>query len=298
MLLLTIFVNRFMFSLSLNLVVCGLHACLHITHYCSCKCLWFYLYGMAVYVVFNSLFALLQPAVLRVQNQAAPSVAQHVQTYPPASSETPAQPAGQTPVSGLSTPQPLALLQGILTAPQAMNPQQLASSSQTAELNTQAHVSHQPAFVPQSATAPSYHPATAELANAHTFPPVQHTAVAAIPSKSEAALHADQSFQSGASSVQHVSSTPQQAPALHLLPQPPANATTDRQLHDFSNMQQTAPVHLSQAGSAPSFQQVDLFQPYLPNVCVLYVCTNVSDSVYTLVMIRDTFSLVCLVCIG
>ncbi|CAM4713379.1 unnamed protein product [Leuciscus chuanchicus] len=194
------------------------------------------------------------PAVLRVQSQAAPSGAQHVQTYPPASSETPAQPAGQT----LSTPQPLALLQGILTAPQAMNPQQLASSSQTAEFNTQAHVSHQPAFVPQSATAPSYHPATAELANAHIFPPVQRTAVAAIPSKSEAALPADQSFQSGAPSVQHVTSAPQQTPALHLLPKPPANATTDGQLHDFSNMQQTAPVHLSQAGSAPSFQQLTI----------------------------------------
>ncbi|XDV48318.1 hypothetical protein PO909_017750 [Leuciscus waleckii] len=195
-----------------------------------------------------------EPAVLRVQSQAAPSVAQHVQTYPPASSETPAQPAGQT----QSTPQPLALLQGILTAPQAMNPQQLASSSQTAEFNTQAHVLHQPAFVPQSATAPSYHPATAELANAHIFPPVQRTAVAAIPSKSEAALPADQSFQSGAPSVQHVTSAPQQTPALHLLPKPPANATTDGQLHDFSNMQQTAPVHLSQAGSAPSFQQLTI----------------------------------------
>ncbi|XP_056098583.1 serine/threonine-protein kinase WNK2-like isoform X3 [Rhinichthys klamathensis goyatoka] len=197
------------------------------------------------------------PAVLRVQSQAAPSIAQHVQTYPPASSETPAQPTGQT----LSTPQPLALLHGILTAPQAMNPQQLGSSSQTAEMNTQAHVSHQPAFVPQSATAPSYHPATAELANAQIFPPVQHTAVAAIPSKSKAALPADQSFQSGASSIQHVSSAPaqpQQTPALHLLQQPPANATTDGQLHDFSNLQQTAPVHLSQAGSAPSFQQLTI----------------------------------------
>ncbi|XP_056098587.1 serine/threonine-protein kinase WNK2-like isoform X7 [Rhinichthys klamathensis goyatoka] len=198
-----------------------------------------------------------EPAVLRVQSQAAPSIAQHVQTYPPASSETPAQPTGQT----LSTPQPLALLHGILTAPQAMNPQQLGSSSQTAEMNTQAHVSHQPAFVPQSATAPSYHPATAELANAQIFPPVQHTAVAAIPSKSKAALPADQSFQSGASSIQHVSSAPaqpQQTPALHLLQQPPANATTDGQLHDFSNLQQTAPVHLSQAGSAPSFQQLTI----------------------------------------
>ncbi|XP_077073768.1 serine/threonine-protein kinase WNK2 isoform X2 [Siphateles boraxobius] len=197
------------------------------------------------------------PAVLRVQSQAAPSVAQHVQTYPPASSETPAQPTGQT----LSTPQLPALLQGILTAPQTRTPQQLASSSQTAELNTQAHVSHQPTFVPQSATAPSYHPATAELANAQIFPPVQHTAVAAIPSKSEAALAADQSFQSGGSSVRHVSSAPaqpQQTPALHILPQPPVNATTDGQLHDFSNMQQTAPVHLSQAGSAPSFQQLPI----------------------------------------
>ncbi|XP_077073772.1 serine/threonine-protein kinase WNK2 isoform X6 [Siphateles boraxobius] len=198
-----------------------------------------------------------EPAVLRVQSQAAPSVAQHVQTYPPASSETPAQPTGQT----LSTPQLPALLQGILTAPQTRTPQQLASSSQTAELNTQAHVSHQPTFVPQSATAPSYHPATAELANAQIFPPVQHTAVAAIPSKSEAALAADQSFQSGGSSVRHVSSAPaqpQQTPALHILPQPPVNATTDGQLHDFSNMQQTAPVHLSQAGSAPSFQQLPI----------------------------------------
>ncbi|XP_039530738.1 serine/threonine-protein kinase WNK2 isoform X2 [Pimephales promelas] len=182
------------------------------------------------------------PAVLRVQSQAAPSVA-----YPPASSETPAQPAGQT------------LLQGILTAPQAMNPQQLGSSSQTAEMNTQAHVSHQPAFVPQS-----YHPSTAELANAQIFPTAQHTAVAA---KSEAALPADQSFQSGASSVQHVSSAPaqpQHTPAIHLLQQTPANATTDGQLHDF-NMQQTAPVHLSQAGSAPSFQQLTIQTQLMDN---------------------------------
>ncbi|XP_039530742.1 serine/threonine-protein kinase WNK2 isoform X6 [Pimephales promelas] len=183
-----------------------------------------------------------EPAVLRVQSQAAPSVA-----YPPASSETPAQPAGQT------------LLQGILTAPQAMNPQQLGSSSQTAEMNTQAHVSHQPAFVPQS-----YHPSTAELANAQIFPTAQHTAVAA---KSEAALPADQSFQSGASSVQHVSSAPaqpQHTPAIHLLQQTPANATTDGQLHDF-NMQQTAPVHLSQAGSAPSFQQLTIQTQLMDN---------------------------------
>ncbi|XP_048067106.1 serine/threonine-protein kinase WNK2-like isoform X3 [Megalobrama amblycephala] len=192
-------------------------------------------------------------AILRVQSQAAPSAAQHVQSYPLASSEIPAQPTGQV----LSTPQPLALLQGILTAPQAMNP----STSQTAESNMQTHVhqpagSYQPASVPQSATPPSYHP-TAELANAQTFPPV----VAVIPTKTEAALPADQSFQSGASGMQHVSSAPaqpQQTPALHHLQQTPANVKTDGQLHDFSNMQQTTPVHLSQAGPAPSFQQLTI----------------------------------------
>ncbi|XP_067251645.1 serine/threonine-protein kinase WNK2-like isoform X2 [Chanodichthys erythropterus] len=187
-------------------------------------------------------------AILRVQSHVAPSTAQHV--YPLASSETPAQPTGQV----LSTSQPLALLQGILKAPQAMNP----ITSQTAESNTQTHVqpagSYQPASVPKSATAPSYHP-TAELANAQTFPPV----VAVIPSKTEAALPADQSFQSGASGMQHVSSAPaQQTPALHHLQQTPANVKTDGQLHDFSNMQQTTPVHLSQAGPAPSFQQLTI----------------------------------------
>ncbi|XP_048067110.1 serine/threonine-protein kinase WNK2-like isoform X7 [Megalobrama amblycephala] len=194
-----------------------------------------------------------ESAILRVQSQAAPSAAQHVQSYPLASSEIPAQPTGQV----LSTPQPLALLQGILTAPQAMNP----STSQTAESNMQTHVhqpagSYQPASVPQSATPPSYHP-TAELANAQTFPPV----VAVIPTKTEAALPADQSFQSGASGMQHVSSAPaqpQQTPALHHLQQTPANVKTDGQLHDFSNMQQTTPVHLSQAGPAPSFQQLTI----------------------------------------
>lgn len=203
---------------------------------------------MDVYVVFMSLFTLLQSAILRVQSQAAPSAAQHVQSYPLASSETLAQPTGPV----LSTPQPpLAHLQGVLTAPQAMNP----STSQTAESNVQTHV-YQPASVPQSAQ--SYHP-TAELANAQTFPPV----VAVIPSQTEAALPA-----CAASGMQHVSS----APAQPHLQQTPANVKTDGQLHDFSNVQQTTPVHLSQAGPAPSFQQVHSFQPsaklvlYLPNV--------------------------------
>ncbi|XP_067269013.1 serine/threonine-protein kinase WNK2-like isoform X2 [Pseudorasbora parva] len=179
-------------------------------------------------------------AVLRVQSQMAPSGAQHVQLT---SSETPAQPTGPI----LSTPQPLAHLQGIVTAPQPLNLQQVASTSQTAELNTQVHV-HQPAGSHQP-TAQIYHPATAELANAQTLPPVQHIAVAAFPSQTEAPLPGDQSFQSGASSVQHVSSAlaqPQQTPVLHHFQQPPANATTDGQLHDFSNVQLTAPVHLSQ----------------------------------------------------
>ncbi|XP_067269016.1 serine/threonine-protein kinase WNK2-like isoform X5 [Pseudorasbora parva] len=181
-----------------------------------------------------------ESAVLRVQSQMAPSGAQHVQLT---SSETPAQPTGPI----LSTPQPLAHLQGIVTAPQPLNLQQVASTSQTAELNTQVHV-HQPAGSHQP-TAQIYHPATAELANAQTLPPVQHIAVAAFPSQTEAPLPGDQSFQSGASSVQHVSSAlaqPQQTPVLHHFQQPPANATTDGQLHDFSNVQLTAPVHLSQ----------------------------------------------------
>ncbi|XP_051758410.1 serine/threonine-protein kinase WNK2-like isoform X2 [Ctenopharyngodon idella] len=184
-------------------------------------------------------------AILRVQSQAAPSTAQHVQPYPLASSETPAQPTGQV----LSTPQPLALLQGILVAPQAMNP----STGQTAESNAQTHV-HQPAGLHQPAIAPSYHPAAAELANAQTFPPV----VTAIPSKTEAALPADQSFQSGASGVSSALAQPQQTPALHHLQQTPAIATTDGQLHDFSNVQQSTPVHLNQAGPAPSFQQLTI----------------------------------------
>lgn len=196
-------------------------------------------------VVFISLFTLLQSAILRVQSQVAPSAAQQVQSYPPVSSETPAQPTGQI---------PLALLQGIMTAPQTINP------SASAESNAHVHQpagSHQPASVPQSATALSYRPPVVELATAHTFPPI----VAAIPSRTEAALPADQSFQSRAS------------PAPAQPQQTPAKAATDGQLHDFSNMQQTAPVHLSQA---PPFQQVHLLQhsaklvPCLPHVYLLY----------------------------
>ncbi|XP_073675914.1 serine/threonine-protein kinase WNK2-like [Garra rufa] len=174
-------------------------------------------------------------SVLRVQSQAAPAAAQHVQTFPPGSSETPTQAVGQI----LSAPQPLAPLQGISTAPHTVIP---------SEVNAQAYVhqpaaSHQPVSVPQSVMGPSYHPAIAELANAHTFPAMQHTGVAAahsLPSKTEAALHADQSFQSRASSVQHVPPASVQ-PQLHLQ-QPTANATTDGQLCDFSNVQQTGPT--------------------------------------------------------
>ncbi|XP_016106120.1 serine/threonine-protein kinase WNK2 [Sinocyclocheilus grahami] len=178
-----------------------------------------------------------QYSVLRVQSQAAPAAAQHMQMYPPVSSESPAQATGQI----LSTPQPLALLQGVSTAPQTVNPQQLASTSQTAELNTHPSATH-------SATHSSYHPAAAELAIAHTFPPMQHTELS-LPSKTEAVLPADQSFQSGASAQ------PQQTPVLQHLQQPTANATTDGQHRNFSNVQQTAPVQLSQTSPAPPVPQ-------------------------------------------
>ncbi|KAL1269139.1 hypothetical protein QQF64_031428, partial [Cirrhinus molitorella] len=184
-----------------------------------------------------------ESSVLRVQSQAAPAAAQHVQTFPPGSSEAHAQAAGQI----LSASQPLALLQGISTAPQTIIPQQLASTCQTAEVNAQTHAhqpaAHQPASVLQSVTGLSYHPATAELANAQTFPPMQHSAVAAahsLPSKTEAVLHADQSFQSRVSNVQHVPPASVQ-PQLHLQ-QTTANATTDGRLRDFSNVQQTGPA--------------------------------------------------------
>ncbi|XP_042584974.1 serine/threonine-protein kinase WNK1 isoform X1 [Cyprinus carpio] len=194
---------------------------------------------------------------LRVQSQAAPAAAQHMQSFPPVTLETPAQAAGQN----LSTPLPLVLLQGVSTAPQTMHPQQLAPTGQTADLNVQAHmlqtaVPHQP-----SARGQSYHPARAELENALIFPPVQLTAVAAahsLPSKTEAVLTADQSFQSGASGVQHIpptSAQTRQTPVLQHLQQLPANATTDGQLRDFSNMQQTAPVQLRQTGPAPPLPQ-------------------------------------------
>ncbi|XP_016384492.1 serine/threonine-protein kinase WNK1-like [Sinocyclocheilus rhinocerous] len=211
-------------------------------------------------------------SVLRVQSQAAPAAAQHMQTFPPVSSETPAQPARQN----LSTPLPLALLQGVSIAPQTMDQQQLAPTGQTAELNAQAHAlqtaaSHQPFSVPQSAAGPSYHPAGAELANAQTFLPVQLTAVAtahSLPSKTEAALPADQSFQSGASSVQHIppaSAQTRQTPVLQHLQQLTENATTDGQLRDFSNMQQTAPVQLSQTGPAPPIPQLSIQTQLMDN---------------------------------
>ncbi|KTF95292.1 hypothetical protein cypCar_00041644, partial [Cyprinus carpio] len=187
-------------------------------------------------------------SVLRAQSLAATAAAQHMQMFPPAPSETPVLAAGQI----LSTPQPLGLLQGVSTAPQTVNPQQLASTSLTAESNAQAHVHrpaalHQPASVQQSSTHPSYHPATAELANAQTLPPMQHTELS-LPSKTEAALPADQSFQSGAS----------QTPVLQHLQQPTVNATTDGQHRDFSKVQQTAPVQLSQTGPAPSVPQLSI----------------------------------------
>ncbi len=213
-------------------------------------------------MVLINLFPLLQSSVLRVKTHAAPAAAQHMQTFPPICSETPGQ--------NLSVPLPLALLQGISTAPQTMNPQQLAPTGQTAELNALARVlqtaaSHQPVPLPQSAAGPSYHPPGAKLANAHTFSPMQLTAVAAahsLPSKTEAALPADQSFQIGASSVLHLppaSAQTRQTPVLQHLQQLTANATTEAQLSDFSNMQQTAPVQLSQTGPAPPVPQVCLF---------------------------------------
>ncbi|XP_043089236.1 serine/threonine-protein kinase WNK2-like isoform X2 [Puntigrus tetrazona] len=198
-------------------------------------------------------------SVLRVQSQAA-AAAQHMQTFPPVSSETPAQAAGQN----LSSPLPLVLLQGVSTAPQ-----QLAPTGQTAELNAQSHALHtaaslQPVSMPQSASGPSYLPAGAELAHRQTFPPVQLTAVAAahsLPCKTEAALPADQSFQSGVSSVQHIppaSAQTRQTPVLQHLQHVTANGTTDGQLRDFTNMQQTASVQLSQTGSAPSLPQLSI----------------------------------------
>ncbi|XP_052418816.1 serine/threonine-protein kinase WNK2 isoform X1 [Carassius gibelio] len=208
-------------------------------------------------------------SVLRVHSQVAAAAAQHMQPFPSVSSETPALAAGQN----LSGPLPLVLLQGVSTAPQTMNPQQLAPTGQTAELNTQAYVlqtaaSHQPVSVPQSGTGPSYHPAGAELANAQTFPPMQLTAVAAahsLPSKTEAALPADQSFQSGASSMQHIvpaSAQTRQTPVLQHLQQ--LTATTDGQLRDISNMQQTAPVQLSHTGPAPPVPQFPSINSALP----------------------------------
>ncbi|XP_058640890.1 serine/threonine-protein kinase WNK2-like isoform X2 [Onychostoma macrolepis] len=221
-------------------------------------------------VIYQSLQESVSPAnqessVLRVQSKAAPAAAQHVQTFPPVSSETPAQAAGQN----LSAPVPLALLQGVSTAPQTVNPQVLAPTGQTAELNARAHVlqtaaSHQPVSVPQSAVGPSYHPPGAELANAQTFSPIQLTAVAAahnLPSKTEAVLPADQNFQSGASSVLHIppaSAQARQTPVLQHLQQLTANATTDGQLRDFSNMQQTAPAQLSQTGPAAPVPQLSI----------------------------------------
>ncbi|RXN21876.1 serine threonine- kinase WNK2-like protein [Labeo rohita] len=182
-------------------------------------------------------------SVLRVQSQAPPAAPQHVQTFPPASSEIPVQAPGRI----LSTPQPLTLLQGVPTAPQTAIPQQLVSISQTAESNAQTHAhqpaaSHQPVCVPQSVTGPSYHPVAAKLANAQTFSAVQHTAVAAahsLLSKAEASVPADHSFQNGTSSVQHV-------------PLVSVNATTDGQLPDFSNVQ------LSQTGPAPPVPQLSI----------------------------------------
>ncbi|XP_052418817.1 serine/threonine-protein kinase WNK2 isoform X2 [Carassius gibelio] len=210
-----------------------------------------------------------ESSVLRVHSQVAAAAAQHMQPFPSVSSETPALAAGQN----LSGPLPLVLLQGVSTAPQTMNPQQLAPTGQTAELNTQAYVlqtaaSHQPVSVPQSGTGPSYHPAGAELANAQTFPPMQLTAVAAahsLPSKTEAALPADQSFQSGASSMQHIvpaSAQTRQTPVLQHLQQ--LTATTDGQLRDISNMQQTAPVQLSHTGPAPPVPQFPSINSALP----------------------------------
>lgn len=194
--------------------------------------------------VLISFFPFLQSSVLRVQSQAPPAAPQHVQTFPPASSEIPVQAPGRI----LSTPQPLTLLQGVPTAPQTAIPQQLVSISQTAESNAQTHAhqpaaSHQPVCVPQSVTGPSYHPVAAKLANAQTFSAVQHTAVAAahsLLSKAEASVPADHSFQNGTSSVQHV-------------PLVSVNATTDGQLPDFSNVQ------LSQTGPAPPVPQVCRF---------------------------------------
>ncbi|XP_050973697.1 serine/threonine-protein kinase WNK2-like isoform X2 [Labeo rohita] len=184
-----------------------------------------------------------ESSVLRVQSQAPPAAPQHVQTFPPASSEIPVQAPGRI----LSTPQPLTLLQGVPTAPQTAIPQQLVSISQTAESNAQTHAhqpaaSHQPVCVPQSVTGPSYHPVAAKLANAQTFSAVQHTAVAAahsLLSKAEASVPADHSFQNGTSSVQHV-------------PLVSVNATTDGQLPDFSNVQ------LSQTGPAPPVPQLSI----------------------------------------
>ncbi|XP_059378823.1 LOW QUALITY PROTEIN: serine/threonine-protein kinase WNK2-like [Carassius carassius] len=187
-----------------------------------------------------------ESSVLRVQSQAAPAAAQHMQMFTPASPDITAQATGQI----LSTLQPLALLQSISTAPQTVNPEQLMPTNQTAESNVQAHVHrpaalHQPASVPQSATHPSYHLATAELANAQTLPPMQQTELS-LPSKTEAALLADQSFQSGAS----------QTPVLQHLQQPTVSATTDGQHSDFSNVQQTALLQLSQTGPAPPVPQL------------------------------------------
>ncbi|XP_026126517.1 serine/threonine-protein kinase WNK2 isoform X5 [Carassius auratus] len=212
-----------------------------------------------------------ESSVLRVHSQVAAAAAQHMQPFPSVSSETPALAAGQN----LSGPLPLVLLQGVSTAPQTMNPQQLAPTGQTAELNTQAYMlqtaaSHQPVSVPQSGMGPSYHPAGAELANAQTFPPMQLTAVAAahsLPSKTEAALPADQSFQSGASSMQHIvpaSAQTRQTPVLQHLQQLTATATTDGQLRDISNMQQTAPVQLSHTGPAPPVPQFPSINSALP----------------------------------
>lgn len=221
---------------------------------------------MEVYVVLFNLFPLLQSSVLRVQSQAAPHAAQHMQTFPPVCSETPVRAAGQN----LSVPLPQALLQGISTAPQTVNQQQLAPTGQTAELKALAHAlqtaaSHHPVSLLQNAAGPSYHPPGADLSNAQTFSPMQLTAVAAahsLPSKTETALPADQSFQSGASSVLHLppaSAQTRQTPVLQHLQQLTANATTDGQLCNISNMQQTAPVQLSQTGPAPPVPQVCLF---------------------------------------
>ncbi|XP_051509229.1 serine/threonine-protein kinase WNK2-like [Myxocyprinus asiaticus] len=211
--------------------------------------------------------------VLRLQSQTAPSIAQHVQTsqsYPSAPSETLAvqpccAPCGQM----MSTTQQIVPLHSLATAPHIINPQNHTSLCQAADPNMQAKkpaVSYQPVSSLQSIAPQIYHHAATEMANPQTFPPVQQTAAASahsFPSKTEIVLPTEQSLQSRASTVQHVSSAsapvqPQQTPALQYLQQQPANGTTDGKLLDFSNMQQNAPGQLNQSSHAPPIQQASL----------------------------------------